>query len=251
MPSGQPTATSPGRACADDDRDRYRASHSSRSEVHVRGSAAVTGPALPGSAMTRYLRRVAADTTLLRSRSWAERIRRPVLMLHGLDDRTVPPGQTARLRDILHGRHVPHASLTFAAERAAVGTGALMAPQARVPPEVWRRPEGDHGLWWHEPPFANACDQALAMLPPGLLDVSALAPFQQSRLIAPDPDEAGLKETVKANPGQVTVVRVRFSLLSTALNGAGKLVKPQKYVHHCHIVEHEDNDMMERVVVVP
>jgi FtsP/CotA-like multicopper oxidase with cupredoxin domain len=25
----------------------------------------------------------------------------------------------------------------------------------------------------------------------------------------------------------------------------------QKYVHHCHIVEHEDNDMMERVLVQP
>ena len=60
-----------------------------------------------------------------------------------------------------------------------------------------------------------------------------------------------MKETVKANPGQVTVVRAKFSLPSTALNGAGKLVKPQKYVHHCHIVEHEDNDMMERMIVQP
>ena len=82
-------------------------------------------------------------------------------------------------------------------------------------------------------------------------DVSTLRPFLQSGLIAPDPAEAGLKETVKANPGQVTVVRARFSLPSTALNGAGKLVKPQRYVHHCHIVEHEDNDMMERMIVVP
>jgi len=83
------------------------------------------------------------------------------------------------------------------------------------------------------------------------LDVSTLRPFLTSRLIEPGPDEAGLKETVKANPGQVTVVRARFSLPSTALGGAGKLIKPQKYVHHCHIVEHEDNDMMERMIVVP
>jgi FtsP/CotA-like multicopper oxidase with cupredoxin domain len=83
------------------------------------------------------------------------------------------------------------------------------------------------------------------------LDVSTLRPFLKSGLIEPGPDEAGLKETVKANPGQVTVVRARFSLPSTALNGAGKLIKPQKYVHHCHIVEHEDNDMMERMIVVP
>jgi spore coat protein A, manganese oxidase len=83
------------------------------------------------------------------------------------------------------------------------------------------------------------------------LDISTLAPFLQSGLIAPDPDEAGLKETVKANPGQITVVRARFSLPSTALNGARKLVKPQRYVHHCHIVEHEDNDMMERMIIAP
>ena len=83
------------------------------------------------------------------------------------------------------------------------------------------------------------------------LDVSTLRPFLKSGLIAPDRAEAGLKETVKANPGQVTVVRARFSLPSTALNSAGKLIKPQKYVHHCHIVEHEDNDMMERMIVVP
>jgi dipeptidyl aminopeptidase/acylaminoacyl peptidase len=65
--------------------------------------APVTDLAPPGSATTRYLRQIAADTTLLRSRSWPERIRRPVLMLHGLDDDIVPPDQTARLRDILRG----------------------------------------------------------------------------------------------------------------------------------------------------
>ena len=83
------------------------------------------------------------------------------------------------------------------------------------------------------------------------LDVSTLTPFLKGKLIAPGPDEAGLKETVKVNPGQVTVVRAQFSLPTTALNSAGQLVTPQKYVHHCHIVEHEDNDMMERVLVVP
>jgi spore coat protein A len=83
------------------------------------------------------------------------------------------------------------------------------------------------------------------------LDVSTLAPYLEGELIPPDPEEAGLKETVKVNPGQVTVVRAKFSLPTTALNSAGQLVTPQKYVHHCHIVEHEDNDMMERVVVVP
>ena len=81
------------------------------------------------------------------------------------------------------------------------------------------------------------------------LDVATLKPFLTSKLIAPDPTESGLKDTVKANPGQITVVRARYSLPSTALDPSGQLVQAQKYVHHCHIVEHEDNDMMERFIV--
>jgi FtsP/CotA-like multicopper oxidase with cupredoxin domain len=82
-------------------------------------------------------------------------------------------------------------------------------------------------------------------------DVSTLKPFLKSGLLPPAPVEAGFKDTVKANPGQVTVVRAKFSLPSTALDASGQLVTPQRYVHHCHIVEHEDNDMMERFVVEP
>jgi spore coat protein A len=79
-------------------------------------------------------------------------------------------------------------------------------------------------------------------------ETSTLTPYLKSSLLPPDAGELGFKDTVKANPGQVTVVRARFRLPSTALSG-GKPVKEQRYVHHCHIVEHEDNDMMERFVV--
>ena len=47
----------------------------------------------------------------------------------------------------------------------------------------------------------------------------------------PEPSETGLKDTVISYPGQVTRVRAQF-------NGAGQ------FVWHCHIVEHEDNEMM-------
>ncbi len=81
--------------------------------------------------------------------------------------------------------------------------------------------------------------------------VSALAPYLKSGLIPYAPEEAGFKDTVKANPGQITVVRARFSLPSTALNPDGTVAGgEQRYVHHCHIVEHEDNDMMERMAIV-
>jgi len=29
------------------------------------------------------------------------------------------------------------------------------------------------------------------------------------------------------------------------------VTSPQTYVHHCHIVEHEDNDMMRPFIVEP
>jgi FtsP/CotA-like multicopper oxidase with cupredoxin domain len=46
-----------------------------------------------------------------------------------------------------------------------------------------------------------------------------------------EPWETGFKDTVIAYPGQVTRVRAEFDT-------------PGQYVWHCHIVEHEDNEMM-------
>jgi spore coat protein A len=58
------------------------------------------------------------------------------------------------------------------------------------------------------------------------------------------PDERGFKDTVKANPGYFLTIRSKFGL------PAG-VTAPQTYVHHCHIVEHEDNDMMRPFTVTP
>ena len=49
--------------------------------------------------------------------------------------------------------------------------------------------------------------------------------------IPPEPWETGFKDTVIAYPGQVTRIRVKFNT-------------PGQFVWHCHIVEHEDNEMM-------
>ena len=48
---------------------------------------------------------------------------------------------------------------------------------------------------------------------------------------AREPGESGFKDTVIAYPGQVTRVRAQFNT-------------PGQFVWHCHIVEHEDNEMM-------
>ena len=47
----------------------------------------------------------------------------------------------------------------------------------------------------------------------------------------PEPWERGFKDTVTAYPGEVTRVRMKFS-------------KAGQFVWHCHIVSHEDNEMM-------
>ncbi|MOA32514.1 Spore coat protein A [compost metagenome] len=46
-----------------------------------------------------------------------------------------------------------------------------------------------------------------------------------------EPWETGFKDTVIAYPGQVTRLRAQFNT-------------PGQFVWHCHIVEHEDNEMM-------
>jgi FtsP/CotA-like multicopper oxidase with cupredoxin domain len=52
-----------------------------------------------------------------------------------------------------------------------------------------------------------------------------------SVLIPVEPWETGFKDTVIAYPGQVTRIRAQFNT-------------PGQFVWHCHIVEHEDNEMM-------
>jgi spore coat protein A, manganese oxidase len=56
--------------------------------------------------------------------------------------------------------------------------------------------------------------------------------------VAAPPHEVGKKDTVVAYPGQVTRLLVNFS-------------RAGEYVYHCHILSHEDHEMMRRYEVVP
>jgi spore coat protein A, manganese oxidase len=76
---------------------------------------------------------------------------------------------------------------------------------------------------------------------PGGIDPS---PFATGPMEPPDPTERGFKDTVKVNPGYFTRIRAKFDLPTG-------VTAPQTYVHHCHIVEHEDNDMMRPFTVIP
>ena len=57
-------------------------------------------------------------------------------------------------------------------------------------------------------------------------------------VVPPEPNEAGWKDTVRADPKMVTRIIVRFE----GFTG--------RYVWHCHILEHEDNEMMRPYEVI-
>ncbi len=70
----------------------------------------------------------------------------------------------------------------------------------------------------------------------------------------PDPNEAGWKETVRMNPGEVTTVIMKFLFPANPPNVAAIPTSfrtgGHEYVWHCHILEHEEHDMMRPMVVI-
>lgn len=56
--------------------------------------------------------------------------------------------------------------------------------------------------------------------------------------VDPDPNEMGWKDTVRCTPGMITRIICKFEGY------------PGRYVWHCHILEHEDNEMMRPYEVI-
>jgi len=69
----------------------------------------------------------------------------------------------------------------------------------------------------------------------------------------PDANEIGWKDTVRMNPGEVTTVIMQFNLPQLPTAEMRQAVSPRtgghEYVWHCHILEHEEHDMMRPLVV--
>jgi FtsP/CotA-like multicopper oxidase with cupredoxin domain len=97
--------------------------------------------------------------------------------------------------------------------------------------EVWEmyNTTGDaHPMHVHEVVFEVVNREGLALDADG----EVVEPIQlDGNITPPEPWETGFKDTVIAYPGQVTRIRAQFAT-------------PGQYVWHCHIVEHEDNEMM-------
>ena len=97
--------------------------------------------------------------------------------------------------------------------------------------EVWEfyNTTGDaHPMHVHEVVFEVVNREGLVLDEDG----EPMQPVQLDGVITPpEPWETGFKDTVTAYPGQVTRVRAQFN-------------NPGQFVWHCHIVSHEDNEMM-------
>ncbi len=89
-----------------------------------------------------------------------------------------------------------------------------------------------------------------------------IVPFLKGKAKPPSVQELGWKDTVMSLPGQVTRIMVRWAPTDTATavpfpfdpsgtdTATGKPFN-YNYVWHCHIIDHEDNEMMRPDVIQP
>jgi FtsP/CotA-like multicopper oxidase with cupredoxin domain len=95
----------------------------------------------------------------------------------------------------------------------------------------WRQLNGD-------PPLTQATK-----------NVASLETFLTGTSSSADPSEQGWKDTVSVGSGEVLTIRIRWATQNgdqfpfDATAGPG-------YVWHCHILEHEDNQMMRPYIII-
>lgn len=82
---------------------------------------------------------------------------------------------------------------------------------------------------------------------------TAVTPFLKGKPSLPPPNEQGWKDTIVAMPGEVTRILVPFGATIAGATGPMTIGASHTgdYVSHCHILEHEENDMMMRYKIVP
>ena len=94
--------------------------------------------------------------------------------------------------------------------------------------EIYNTTADAHPMHIHETVFEVVNREGLVLDDEGEV-VEPIAARRRGH--CPEPWETGFKDMVVAYPGQVTRVRAQFN-------------NPGQFVWHCHIVEHEDNEMM-------
>ncbi|ABB32384.1 Bilirubin oxidase [Geobacter metallireducens RCH3] len=81
-----------------------------------------------------------------------------------------------------------------------------------------------------------------------------VTPYLQGSPVPAAPNEQGWKDTVVMMPGEVTRIAVRFSPQGNPIGGSVgysfDATDGPGYVWHCHILDHEDNEMMRPYIPV-
>ncbi len=85
------------------------------------------------------------------------------------------------------------------------------------------------------------------------------APYLTGGVLAAAPEESGWKDTVRTPAGEVTWIRIRWApqqdAAGTSTPGVNQFPFDPTFgigfVWHCHLVEHEDNEMMRPMTVIP
>lgn len=81
------------------------------------------------------------------------------------------------------------------------------------------------------------------------VNVPSLTPYLLGEPTLSGPSDQGWKDTIIVYSRQVTVIRVRFAQQDGSAFPFDATTGPG-YVWHCHILEHEDNEMMRPIILV-
>jgi spore coat protein A len=76
-------------------------------------------------------------------------------------------------------------------------------------------------------------------------------PYLLGTPTGPAANEHAWKDTIQMKPGEVTIIRVRFAPIDGSAKYPFDPTEGPGYVWHCHIIDHEDNEMMRPYIVTP
>ena len=99
---------------------------------------------------------------------------------------------------------------------------------------------------FHVKQYEDAFYQANPEIPTSHYVPVPVDPYLFGKTTPPDPNESGWKDTFRMNPKEVTRIIVRWAPQDGSPAFAFDATAAPGYVWHCHILEHEENDMMHR-----
>lgn len=120
-------------------------------------------------------------------------------------------------------------------ERVAAGTQEVW--------QIYNTTADTHPMHFH---LVNA--QVLSRQP---FKITGGVPIPTGVARGPDANELGWKETIKMHPGEITSILMKFDLPTGLpfVTPTSPRTGGHEYVWHCHILEHEEHDMMRPCVV--